>query len=125
MAGAANPIGKTAVKTRYFIINPLQKILWYQGLLAALGSACPLFFPLYHTLIDLEQKENIDGVMDKLAVLADAAKYDASCASSGSNKTRDGKGLSSVKDMGFATLTPDGRCVSLLKILLTILHFRL
>lgn len=59
-------------------------------------------------------------VMDKLAVLADAAKYDASCASSGSNKTRDGKGLGSTEGHGIChSYTPDGRCVSLLKILLT------
>lgn len=59
----------------------------------------------------------------KLAVLADAAKYDASCASSGSIK-RDsvgGKGIGSTsKGMGIChSYTPDGRCISLLKILLT------
>ncbi len=59
-------------------------------------------------------------LMDKLAVLADAAKYDASCASSGSNKTRGGKGLGSTEGHGIChSYTPDGRCVSLLKILLT------
>ncbi len=58
----------------------------------------------------------------KLAVLADAAKYDASCASSGSTKrhSRDGKGLGSTTGSGIChSYTPDGRCVSLLKILLT------
>lgn len=58
----------------------------------------------------------------KLAVLADAAKYDASCASSGTSK-RDslgGKGLGSTEGMGIChAYTPDGRCISLLKILLT------
>lgn len=58
----------------------------------------------------------------KLSVLADAAKYDASCASSGSSK-RDsvgGKGVGSTEGMGIChAYTPDGRCVSLLKILLT------
>ena len=58
----------------------------------------------------------------KLAVLADAAKYDASCASSGTSK-RDsigGKGVGSTEGMGIChAYTPDGRCVSLLKILLT------
>lgn len=59
-------------------------------------------------------------VINKLAVLADAAKYDASCASSGSNKTRGGKGLGSTEGNGIChSYTPDGRCVSLLKILLT------
>jgi putative DNA modification/repair radical SAM protein len=58
----------------------------------------------------------------KLAILADAAKYDASCASSGSIKrhSRDGKGLGSTTGAGIChSYTPDGRCVSLLKILLT------
>ncbi len=55
----------------------------------------------------------------KLAILADAAKYDASCASSGS-KTRGKKGLGSVEGMGIChSFTPDGRCIALLKILLT------
>jgi putative DNA modification/repair radical SAM protein len=58
----------------------------------------------------------------KLAVLADAAKYDASCASSGTSK-RDsvgGHGIGSTEGMGIChAYTPDGRCVSLLKILLT------
>ena len=59
----------------------------------------------------------------KLAILADAAKYDASCASSGSIKrtSRDGKGLGSTdRGMGIChSYAPDGRCISLLKILLT------
>ena len=59
---------------------------------------------------------------DKLAILADAAKYDASCASSGAAR-RDslgGRGIGSTDGMGIChSYTPDGRCVSLLKILLT------
>lgn len=56
----------------------------------------------------------------KLAILADAAKYDASCASSGSKTKRDGKGIGSTEGNGIChSYTPDGRCVSLLKILLT------
>ncbi len=58
----------------------------------------------------------------KLAILADAAKYDASCASSGAPKRHSapGKGLGSTTGMGIChSYTPDGRCVSLLKILLT------
>lgn len=59
-------------------------------------------------------------VRDKLAVLADAAKYDASCASSGSRKTRVGSQIGSTEGMGIChSYTPDGRCISLLKILLT------
>jgi putative DNA modification/repair radical SAM protein len=58
----------------------------------------------------------------KLEILADAAKYDASCASSGTAKrnSRDGKGLGSTEGMGIChAYAPDGRCISLLKILLT------
>src|ERR1700712_3502878 len=61
-------------------------------------------------------------VMDKLAILADAAKYDASCASSGGSKrnSRDGAGIGSSTGKRIChSYTPDGRCVSLLKILLT------
>ncbi|MCA9259365.1 MAG: putative DNA modification/repair radical SAM protein, partial [Planctomycetales bacterium] len=59
-------------------------------------------------------------VQAKLAILADAAKYDASCASSGSKSTRAGSRLGSTEGMGIChSYTPDGRCVSLLKILLT------
>ena len=58
----------------------------------------------------------------KLEILADAAKYDASCASSGTAKrnSKDGKGLGSTEGMGIChAYAPDGRCISLLKILLT------
>ncbi|MDZ4054920.1 MAG: putative DNA modification/repair radical SAM protein [Phenylobacterium sp.] len=58
----------------------------------------------------------------KLSILADAAKYDASCASSGAGKrdSQGGKGVGSTEGMGIChAYTPDGRCVSLLKILLT------
>ena len=58
----------------------------------------------------------------KLAILADAAKYDASCASSGGAKrdSRDGPGIGSTEGMGIChAYAPDGRCISLLKILLT------
>ena len=58
----------------------------------------------------------------KLRVLADAAKYDASCASSGSTKrdSRGGTGVGSVEGMGIChSYAPDGRCISLLKVLLT------
>lgn len=61
-----------------------------------------------------------DKVEGKLAILADAAKYDASCASSGSKSTRRGSKIGSTEGMGIChSYTPDGRCVSLLKILLT------
>lgn len=56
----------------------------------------------------------------KLRILADAAKYDASCASSGAPKraAKEG-GLGSTSNGICHAYTPDGRCVSLLKILLT------
>jgi putative DNA modification/repair radical SAM protein len=59
---------------------------------------------------------------EKLAILADAAKYDASCASSGTSKrdSSGGKGIGSTEGMGIChAYAPDGRCISLLKILLT------
>lgn len=58
---------------------------------------------------------------DKLSILADAAKYDASCASSGAKgRKAKGKGIGSTEGTGIChSYTPDGRCVSLLKILLT------
>src|ERR1700758_1420043 len=57
----------------------------------------------------------------KLEILADAAKYDASCASSGSKGRKGGReGLGSTTGAGIChSYTPDGRCVSLLKILLS------
>jgi putative DNA modification/repair radical SAM protein len=58
----------------------------------------------------------------KLAILSDAAKYDASCASSGAEKrdSTGGKGVGSTEGMGIChAYAPDGRCISLLKILLT------
>ena len=65
-------------------------------------------------------------LVTKLEILADAAKYDASCASSGTEKRdsrpRDGKtgGIGSTEGMGIChAYAPDGRCISLLKILLT------
>ena len=60
-------------------------------------------------------------IQSKLEVLADAAKYDASCASSGAPKrdSSDGKGIGSTSNGICHSYTPDGRCVSLLKILLT------
>ncbi len=58
--------------------------------------------------------------LQKLEILADAAKYDASCVSSGGDKRNAGSGLGSVTGQGIChAFTPDGRCISLLKILLT------
>ena len=57
---------------------------------------------------------------EKLKILADAAKYDVSCSSSGSKRKNHNKGLGNSNGMGIChTYTEDGRCVSLLKILYT------
>ena len=59
-------------------------------------------------------------IKPKLRILADAAKYDASCASSGSRRARAQGGLGNTDGVGIChSFTPDGRCVSLLKLLLT------
>jgi len=61
-------------------------------------------------------------VLQKLEILADAAKYDASCASSGSERKNSiaNQGIGSTDSMGIChSYTPDGRCISLLKILMT------
>lgn len=63
---------------------------------------------------------NFERIKEKLNILADAAKYDVSCASSGSTRTNKNKGLGNSTGMGIChSYTEDGRCVSLLKILLT------
>jgi len=68
----------------------------------------------------------VDGVpvklLGKLAILADAAKYDASCASSGASRrdSTDGRGVGSSEGVGIChSYAPDGRCISLLKVLMT------
>ena len=59
-------------------------------------------------------------IMDKLNILADAAKYDVSCSSSGSSRRGDGKGLGNTVKAGLChSFAADGRCISLLKILFT------
>lgn len=59
-------------------------------------------------------------VMEKLAILADAAKYDVACTSSGVDRKGDGTGIGNTKSCGIChSFSADGRCVSLLKILLT------
>jgi len=66
-----------------------------------------------------------DKLIQKLEILSDAAKYDASCASGSAGKRKAGKtdktGIGSLTGgMGIChSFTPDGRCVSLLKILMT------
>jgi len=61
-----------------------------------------------------------DKIKEKLEILADAAKYDVSCSSSGGNRKNTNRGLGDSSASGIChTYTEDGRCVSLLKILLT------
>jgi putative DNA modification/repair radical SAM protein len=63
---------------------------------------------------------SFERIKEKLNILADAAKYDISCSSSGSKRTNKNKGLGNSDGMGIChSYTEDGRCVSLLKILLT------
>ena len=59
-------------------------------------------------------------LLEKISILADAAKYDASCASSGSKRKAIAGGIGNLEGSGIChSYTPDGRCISLLKILLT------
>ncbi len=59
-----------------------------------------------------------DRISEKLNILSDAAKYDVSCSSSGSKRTNHNKGLGNGHMSGIChTYTEDGRCVSLLKIM--------
>ena len=74
--------------------------------------------PYIHTALS-DAALNLDR---KLAILADAAKYDASCSSSGTSKRNSigGRGIGSTEGAGIChSYAPDGRCISLLKILLT------
>lgn len=59
-------------------------------------------------------------VMEKLTILTDAAKYDVACTSSGIDRRGDGTGIGNASACGIChSFSADGRCVSLLKILLT------
>ncbi|MBO5292411.1 MAG: putative DNA modification/repair radical SAM protein [Lachnospiraceae bacterium] len=58
--------------------------------------------------------------MEKLGILADAAKYDVSCTSSGVDRKGDGTGIGNTAAGGIChSFSADGRCISLLKVLLT------
>ena len=64
--------------------------------------------------------QNFDAVMEKLKILTDAAKYDISCSSSGSERRGQDGHLGSAAAMGIChSWTADGRCISLLKVLYT------
>ena len=61
-----------------------------------------------------------DKMISKLEILAESAKYDISCASSGTSRSNKNKGIGSASRCGIChSFTADGRCVSLLKIMLT------
>ena len=72
---------------------------------------------------DTEMEYLADGnmsLMDKLAVLSDAAKYDVACTSSGVERKGDGKHMGNCAAGGIChSFSSDGRCISLLKILLS------
>ena len=71
---------------------------------------------LLHPIVSM----SFERIQEKLKILADAAKYDVSCSSSGSKRSNSSKGLGDATGMGIChSYTEDGRCVSLLKILLT------
>lgn len=59
-------------------------------------------------------------MISKLEILAESAKYDISCASSGTSRSNKNKGIGSASRCGIChSFTADGRCISLLKIMLT------
>ena len=59
-------------------------------------------------------------LIDKLTILADSAKYDASCSSSGSTRSNTPDGIGNGKACGIChSWGADGRCISLLKVLMT------
>ena len=59
-------------------------------------------------------------VLEKLKVLAESAKYDVSCASSGTSRKNQNGGIGSAAGWGIChSFAEDGRCISLLKIMLT------
>ena len=61
-----------------------------------------------------------DKINSKLKILAGAAKYDVSCASSGNKRANDGKGFGNTTYAGIChSFTEDGRCISLLKVMMT------
>lgn len=63
---------------------------------------------------------NWDAITQKLTILSDAAKYDVSCSSSGSRRANTPGGIGNGACSGIChTWSADGRCVSLLKILMT------
>src|SRR5699024_2569604 len=77
----------------------------------------------YYTRRRKGNHETGDGIMDlmqKLNILADSAKYDVACTSSGVQRKGNGSGIGSTAAQGIChAFSADGRCISLLKVLLT------
>lgn len=72
---------------------------------------------VYYSVLLLLSLSMSDRIREKLQILADAAKYDVSCSSSGSKRQNKDKGLGNTGNGICHSYTEDGRCVSLLKIL--------
>ncbi len=69
--------------------------------------------------MEIKISDNVS-IMDKLGILADAAKYDVSCSSSGVERKGDGTGIGNAAAGGIChSFGSDGRCISLLKVLFT------
>ncbi len=89
------------------------------------GYKCSIFEPRGETAVKIpfpigRERSIAVEVMDKLTILADAAKYDAACTSSGVTRGGTPGGIGTASNCGCChTFSADGRCVSLLKVLLT------
>lgn len=99
-----------------YLFTALQ---WYAYSPKELAIFCSIISWLHNLLLQRRKSMN-ERIREKLNILADAAKYDVSCASSGSDRKNTTKGIGDASGMGIChSYTEDGRCVSLLKILLT------
>ena len=69
---------------------------------------------------DIFQQKGGMSILEKLEILTDSAKYDVSCSSSGVERKGNGKDMGNCKKAGIChSFSSDGRCISLLKILMT------
>ncbi len=73
-----------------------------------------------HKVVQIQEKASPVSIMDKLRILSDAAKYDVACTSSGVSRGGNGDGMGNSIAAGIChSFSADGRCISLLKILMT------
>lgn len=73
-----------------------------------------------HKEPEIFQQKGDMSIMEKLEILTDSAKYDVSCSSSGVERKGNGKDMGNCKKAGIChSFSSDGRCISLLKILMT------